>query len=204
MAEQTHEPQQQRSREKVARVLDAAADLLDSTPYEDLGTKRIAAEAGVSIGVLYRYFADKEAIAAALIRRWLATDLDIVDAATTTALPATPRELLARLVDGYAERFRTQPGYRELWYHGPRIAALGDLHKQTDAEIAHRVHTALVRAYGVPDRAESRRRALLAVEVGGRLLDLAFREDPHGDPAILADTSLILTGYLLAPADPPA
>ncbi|MFG2125412.1 helix-turn-helix domain-containing protein [Streptomyces sp. NPDC048710] len=37
------------------------AALLEATPYDDLGTKLIAAEARVSVGVLYRYFADKEA-----------------------------------------------------------------------------------------------------------------------------------------------
>src|SRR5215471_3682199 len=55
-------PQQSRSREKVARILATTARLLEQRPYEEIGTKLIAAEAGVSVGILYRFFPDKEAI----------------------------------------------------------------------------------------------------------------------------------------------
>jgi AcrR family transcriptional regulator len=52
-------PQQQRSREKVERILAATARLLERygdhpQADEQFGTKQIAAEAGVSVGTLYR------------------------------------------------------------------------------------------------------------------------------------------------------
>ncbi|MEV6162768.1 TetR/AcrR family transcriptional regulator [Streptomyces sp. NPDC052052] len=200
MAEQMYEPQQQRSREKVARILEAAAMLLETTPYEDLGTKLIAAEAGVSIGVLYRYFGDKEAIVASLVRRWLQLDVQMVERITADRLPESSQELLERLLTAYADRFRKQPGYRRVWYHGPRIASLKADTRQTDLAIAERLHSTLVRGYAMPDTTESRRRARLAVEVGSNLLDLAFREDPVGDPQILADAALMMDRYLFAPS----
>ncbi|MYS84981.1 TetR/AcrR family transcriptional regulator [Embleya scabrispora] len=201
MTDQAHRPQQQRSREKVARILRATATLLETTSYEELGTKVIAAEAGVSIGVLYRYFADKEAIVADLIRDWLRMDVRIAEQVTEEQpAPESSRELLEKLVTAYADRFRAEPGYRRVWFHGPRIAAVGAVGRQTDLDIADRLHRALVRGYALPDTDVSRRRARLALAVGGNLLDLAFRERPDGDPEILADAALIIDRYLFAPS----
>ncbi|GCB53583.1 TetR/AcrR family transcriptional regulator [Streptomyces sp. NL15-2K] len=194
-----HEPQQQRSREKVARILEATASLLETTSYDDLGTKLIAAEAGVSVGVLYRYFADKEAIVASLVRSWLQLDVQIAERVTSEPLPERSQDLLDKLITAYADRFRKEPGYRRIWYHGPRIASLRADTQQTDREIADRIHRALVRGYAMPDTDESRRRGRLAVEVGSNLLGLAFRDDPMGDTEILADAALMMDRYLFAP-----
>ncbi|MFI5474570.1 TetR/AcrR family transcriptional regulator [Streptomyces cacaoi] len=194
-----HEPQQQRSREKVARILEVTASLLETTSYDDLGTKLIAAEAGVSVGVLYRYFADKEAIVASLVRSWLRLDVQIAERVTIEPLPERSQDLLEKLITAYADRFREEPGYRRIWYHGPRIASLRADTQQTDREIADRVHRALVRGYAMPDTDESRRRGRLAVEVASNLLDLAFRDDPIGDTDTLADAALMMDRYLFAP-----
>ncbi|WP_405764567.1 TetR family transcriptional regulator [Streptomyces sp. NBC_00080] len=199
-----HEPQQQRSREKVARILEATASLLETTSYDDLGTKLIAAEAGVSVGVLYRYFADKEAIVASLVRSWLQLDVQIAERITAEPLPERSQDLLEKLITAYADRFRKEPGYRRIWYHGPRIASLRADTQQTDREIADRVHRALVRGYAMPDTDESRRRGRLAVEVASNLLDLAFRDDPMGDTETLADAALMMDRYLFAPPTSPS
>lgn len=200
MTEHARAPQQQRSREKVARILEATATLLETTPYGELGTKLIAAEAGVSVGVLYRYFADKEAIVASLVRGWFRMHVRIAERVTEEPWPERSQELLEKLLSAYADRLRQEPGYRRIWFHGPRIAVLSAESRQADLEIAERVHKALVRGYAMPDTEQSRKRARLAVEVGGNLLDLAFRENTEGDPEVLADAALMMDRYLFAPA----
>jgi AcrR family transcriptional regulator len=199
MAEKTYEPQQQRSREKVARILAAAGRLLDTTPYAALGTKQIAAEAGVSIGVLYRYFADIEAIVASLVRDWLRHDVETIERITAAPLPQRSRDLFERLITAYADGFRRDPGRRNVWYHAPSIPSLKADNHEADRIITDAVHSALVRGYSMPDTAESRRRVELAVEVVSHLLDLAFRDNPEGDAQILADAALIADRYLFAP-----
>jgi AcrR family transcriptional regulator len=62
-------PRQRRSRTTVAAILEACACLLGRDGYADLTTNRIAERAGFSIGTLYEYFPNKEAIAAALATR---------------------------------------------------------------------------------------------------------------------------------------
>jgi AcrR family transcriptional regulator len=62
-------PVQYRSVRTVKRVLDAASSLLERMPLEDVTTTRIATEAGLSIGALYRFFPDKRTIVDAIAVR---------------------------------------------------------------------------------------------------------------------------------------
>lgn len=65
------EPRQERARYKLELILDAAIQLLEQRNIATLTTNAIAEKAGVSIGTLYQYFADKEAILDALVQREL-------------------------------------------------------------------------------------------------------------------------------------
>jgi AcrR family transcriptional regulator len=62
---------QDRARETVAIVLEAAARVLLDQGYALATTNRIAKKAGVSVGTLYEYFANKEEVFDALIQREL-------------------------------------------------------------------------------------------------------------------------------------
>lgn len=62
---------QERARETVDVVLEAAARVLVDRGYAAATTNRIAETAGVSVGTLYEYFANKEEVFDALIRREL-------------------------------------------------------------------------------------------------------------------------------------
>ncbi len=59
-------PKQRRSQEIVRAILEAGRDLLEHESAETITTNRIAERAGVSIGSLYRYFPNKEAVVGAL------------------------------------------------------------------------------------------------------------------------------------------
>ena len=62
-------PVQTRSQEMVSRILDATAQVLTARGYDGLSTNRVAEQAAVSIGSLYRYFEDKEQLVEQLRRR---------------------------------------------------------------------------------------------------------------------------------------
>ncbi|MDJ0768026.1 MAG: TetR/AcrR family transcriptional regulator [Ilumatobacter sp.] len=64
-------PQQDRSRATVERLLAAANDEFALHGVAGATTTAIAERAGVSVGSLYRFFGDKEAVAAALADRYL-------------------------------------------------------------------------------------------------------------------------------------
>jgi AcrR family transcriptional regulator len=62
-------PRQQRSRETVDTILDATTRVLKRDGFDGLTTNSVADKAGVSIGSLYQYFPNKEAMVSALIER---------------------------------------------------------------------------------------------------------------------------------------
>ncbi|HWU44973.1 MAG TPA: TetR/AcrR family transcriptional regulator [Bdellovibrio sp.] len=72
-------PVQKRSKETVASIVESCARLLVQEPYHAITTDKIAEMAGVSIGSLYQFFANKEAIVAAVIDDLLQKDLVYIE-----------------------------------------------------------------------------------------------------------------------------
>jgi AcrR family transcriptional regulator len=66
-------PSQERSRLTVERILEAAARIFHEQGYAGATTNDIADEAGLSIGSLYQYFPNKDALLAALTKRHITT-----------------------------------------------------------------------------------------------------------------------------------
>ncbi|HSP28463.1 MAG TPA: TetR/AcrR family transcriptional regulator [Ilumatobacteraceae bacterium] len=71
-AEPRKRPRQSRSTDTVERILAAAARIFDERGYRSTTTNHVAAEAGVSIGSLYQYFPNKDALLVALAEQHLA------------------------------------------------------------------------------------------------------------------------------------
>jgi AcrR family transcriptional regulator len=87
---QRRRPRQARARASFDAIVEAAAQILERDGVEALNTNDIAERAGVSIGTLYQYFPDKQAILSAVARRELAE---------APALAARQRALVQALID---------------------------------------------------------------------------------------------------------
>jgi len=87
------QPRQARSRALVGALLDALTRVLNRVELDEATTNAIAEQAGVSVGSLYQYFPNKQALVAALIRRQAQGDID--DALSLLhASPPVPLEVL--------------------------------------------------------------------------------------------------------------
>lgn len=71
-------PSQNRSKEKVDRILDATARILSLYGLDGTNTNLIAEEAGISIGSLYQYFPNRDSIIVKLIERYMDGQKEIV------------------------------------------------------------------------------------------------------------------------------
>lgn len=98
------EPKQRRSRETVDAVLEAVPRVIRRHGADAITTNRIAEAAGVSIGSLYEYFPDKQAIFRALHDRHVDAVHDVIaqTANDCTSFDAFTRELVEQLANLHA------------------------------------------------------------------------------------------------------
>ncbi|MFJ4281548.1 TetR family transcriptional regulator [Streptomyces massasporeus] len=187
-------PVQRRSAERLTRILDACADLLDEVGYDALSTRAVAQRASVPIGSVYRFFGNKRQMADALAQR----NLDRYTVRVTERLRQAGadggwRTAMDVVLDEYLEMKRTAPGF-SLVDFGNQIPV------GSRAEPNHRVAdrlTELLSGYldREPDE-ELRRVFLVAVETADTLVHLAFRVAPEGDQRIIDEAREMLRAYL--------
>ncbi|MFG2891728.1 TetR/AcrR family transcriptional regulator [Streptomyces sp. NPDC048248] len=187
-------PVQRRSAQRLARILDACAELLEETGYEDLSTRAVAGRAGVPIGSVYRFFPHKRAMAEALARRNLDAYADRITARlSASAEPLAWRHAMDVVLDEYLAMKRTVPGFALVEFTVPAPQES----RQANYEVADRLRELFAGRLGLDATDEGLRTAfLVAVETADALLQLAFRTDPGGDPAIITETGHLLRAYL--------
>jgi len=101
------EPRQARSRATVDSIVQAGARVLSDRGWAGFNTNDVAEAAGVSIGSLYQYFPDKQALIEAIRQRHLDDVLAVIRAVGTGE--KHPRQLVGDLVDGMIAAHSIQP-----------------------------------------------------------------------------------------------
>jgi AcrR family transcriptional regulator len=91
-------PVQARSGVTVAAILDAAAHILETEGFDGYTTNAMALRAGVSIGSLYQYFPNKDAVTAALIQQKAERNLETLEAMAEAKASAPFDTRIAALV----------------------------------------------------------------------------------------------------------
>ena len=119
------QPKQERARETVEAILTATARILVRDGFERASTNRIADQAGVSVGSLYQYFPNKQALVAALMERHI-RDMYAVLEREISRLPALPlrhavRELVELMIRAHAVEPRLHRVFAE---QVPRVGTL--------------------------------------------------------------------------------
>ena len=99
-------PRQARSGETVAAILEGAAQILEQGGLAAFTTNAVAERAGVSIGTLYQYFADKNAILLALARQQVGLGLADIARALNGEIDPTPEGRVRAMVRAAIHAFR--------------------------------------------------------------------------------------------------
>jgi AcrR family transcriptional regulator len=191
-------PSQERSRDRVERILDATAALLsDDTPADRITTAAIAEEARVPIGSVYQYFPNKLAVLAELARRVM----EQVDHKTASLIAENFGVLpwdqaIDRAIDATMQGYAAQPGYLQLLLSirpTPEFRLITDESNERVAAMLAS-HPAL-RAVIPADQIELVTRA--SIQAANSLQDWALStDDPDLAKRIIGEMKTLLKGYL--------
>ena len=133
---------QKRSQATVETLLDATARVLTREGYDRASTNRIATVAGVSVGSLYQYFPNKEALVATLVarhnREMLQLLRDALEKVGSFDLATAMRELVRATVDAHL----VDPALHRIF--AEQVPRMGQLAK---IEALQRETFLLIRAY---------------------------------------------------------
>ena len=188
-------PRQERSRRRVEDLLDAAARLVVDRGVEALTTRDIAEAAGAPVASLYQYFADKEDVLLALAQR----DMDEMDTQVAADLAAIDSLSVATLVrttmTAYVAVYARRPAFVEIYLRGRTNVAVHRFGREHNERTATMLRDLAVEA-GLTKPDLGPEVALLAVEVGDRIFQLAYEHDPAGDPALIEEGITMVTAYL--------
>lgn len=114
-------PTQRRSVDTVETILEAAVRILRRDGYAGLTTRRVAAVAGVSVGSLYQYFPNRQAIVADLVRRRITAFIAAIEAADIPATADLRAAVVAMMTAFLAEKRRS------LWLSAALQGAMGEV-----------------------------------------------------------------------------
>jgi AcrR family transcriptional regulator len=190
-------PQQTRSRQRVNQILDVAAQLLEQVGYEAISTEMIAKQANISIGSLYRFFPDKEAIVHALSERYATAMRELFAARFNPSTINYPLAiLLSEAIEDFDKFYTTQPGCRVTMLRSRISAELQAVNQRVDREIVEQLDNFF--ALRQPQMSPQQRHlvALVSVEIAGALQLLSLAQEDHLRKQLVAQTKQVLVGYL--------
>lgn len=193
-------PRQSRSAATFEAMVDAGARILREGGYEALTTNRVAELAGVSVGSLYQYFPNKEAILVEMVRRHL-VDLEAgIAAIAARADRLTLEELVSALIEDNARAHLVDPAlHKVLFEEAPRLGAIDwrDDFAQGAIAVVVRLlerHRAAIVARDLPLAAQ-----IVAESVEAIMHAAAMRADPRlANGEIARETTRLVLSYLTA------
>lgn len=188
-------PVQERSRQRVERILDAAAEIVLADGVEGLSTRAVAISAGVPVASLYQYFSDKDAVLLALVERDMA-EMDAQVASDLAGLTSySVRSIVETTMRAFVKVYHRRPAFMQVWVRGrsnPTVYEHGRAHNRRVA----RALWDFASEAGVAGAAMTLPVVELAVEAGDRAFQLAFEKNRRGNAFLVDQGIAMVTRYL--------
>jgi len=200
-------PVQLRSQQTVQRVLDAASSLLQRISLEEVTTTRIADEAGLSIGALYRFFPDKQSIIDAIavrhVERFKAEVepklMRLVLGEVVGMKKFDPAVVLDAVVDEYIVYLDAHPDFRTIAFGRHISPATREREASPHVGLPSLLKKFIVRRLGMTDSAELDLRLRVVSEAGERLIAYAYEQGTReARNRIIAEMKRMLARYLFS------
>ncbi|AQT79513.1 hypothetical protein B1R94_09875 [Mycolicibacterium litorale] len=190
---------QARSQEKMDRVLAATSDLLVTAGSSAVTTTSVAAHAGVSVGWLYNFFDDRDALLEEVLIQGL-VDLDqrFDEAGFSLAGPhwrTTATAGIDALID-FVLNGTGIAGFRVLWFSTEFSGRMTQVNRAHDDALAAYLCEGITTLR--PDAPDIPVYLMTQTFIGvlDKGFDIAFRTDPNGDKTALGELRRAALAYL--------
>jgi AcrR family transcriptional regulator len=202
-------PVQSRSQQTVQRVLDAASSLLEEMPLEEVTTTRIAAEAGLSIGALYRFFPDKQTIIDAIAVRHVEqfraslenSVMKVLERELANFETFDPAQILNSVVDAYIVYLDAHADFRAISFGRYISAVTKERQASPNVGLPALLKNFMLERLGIPNTRELNLKLRIVSEAGERLIAYAYEQPTRADrDRVIGEMKKILSGYLF-PSD---
>lgn len=102
-------PRQKRSEDRISQILDAADRVVERMGYDATTTNHVAAEAQISVGTVYRWFPDKDALTTAMAERHTQRLAEAIAGVVVDDPSVMGPTLIRQLVEALATFFAANP-----------------------------------------------------------------------------------------------
>lgn len=200
-------PVQSRSQQTVVRILDAATSLLTQMPLEDVTTTRIATEAGLSIGALYRFFPDKQTIVDAIAVRHVEqfraslenSVMKVLEQEFANLETFDPAKILNSVVDAYILYLDAHPDFRTISFGRYVSAATKERQASPTVGLPALLKNFMLERLGIPNTPELDLMLRVVSEAGERLIAYAYEQPTREErDRIVAEMKKMLASYLFS------
>jgi AcrR family transcriptional regulator len=191
------EPVQQRSAERIELLLDAAAQLIDEDGIDGVTTSAVAKRSESSVGVVYRYFPNIQALLRALAVRNMERYLDRVWHGVEASGPE-PWSSFDSTLDAFVDMTRNEPGFRALRFGDVIDQRFMNPELSNNQILARKFADQVGETYSFTPDAELVFHMEVAVEIASGLLARAFQLDPRGEDRFIETTRRLCGDYLRA------
>lgn len=198
------QPRQARSQATVEAILVAAARVLEAEGVRAFTTNRVAEVAGVSVGSLYQYFPNKEALIVALHDRHARAMHEVIGTTLADGGQTTLRASVGAIVHAMLAAHRTEPELHRALEH--EYALLDGPLSTTDADVDfYRELRRLLRCHAGEVRVADRELAVYVVaHMVHALVHAAVLEPPRRKRRDALEGAIVdaVTAYLTASSTP--
>ncbi|MBO9577818.1 MAG: TetR family transcriptional regulator [Microbacteriaceae bacterium] len=174
-------PVQQRGHARVDALLDAAAELVEALGIAAMTTSAIAERSGSSVGVVYRYFPNADAVLVALAERNRDQFAARIASEILVEVPGTWQEFVTRCIDLYADMAKTVPAFRVVRFGDVVALRFANRESANNEQLGKDLDDLLAVHYGFA-RTESLAMATqVAMECADAVTRRAFLREREGD-----------------------
>jgi AcrR family transcriptional regulator len=189
-------PVQERSSGTVKQIFRAASALLGRVPLEEITTSRIAAEAGVSVGALYRFFPDKQAILDGIAVERVEEFRASLERCLESSAGLDPRAFFDLAIDAYVAFLDAHPDFRAIALGRHISASTRERQVRPDVGPAAIVKRFILDRLGLEVPPDLDLKLRVVSEAGDRLIAWAWEQPVAERARIIAELKQMLSKYL--------